>query len=440
VLAAVFRVSGADPLNGTLPDPFVVRVVLAAIGGVTVGLSAWLALLVGGRGAMIAVALWAPFHFGHLVLSTVPGNEAVYGALVVATLVAGLGLARGSGDGSGKAGLALRAGMLGVLSALTALVRAEFLAGVVLLAIWVFRQSGNSLPGRAIPVLAFLSGASIGLVPDALANWRSIDAFNREHAATLPGPLPRLALVTSYGAFNFAMANHARADGGPNNDHPLLQPGTAEEEARLAAGSLDLSVRAVHRMYVDGYRLGAAWIVEHPADALTLAARKALMASGALAFGVSFDNLPEGPTGTRRRVDIVDPDGRVMWVVGLVLLAAGIALLRGHRLFGLLLVPVATLALSTLGFFGYARLGVAYLPLLWVFQAAAVVRLAAHVPWPRFAARWPEPTAFATLVVLALLAAGSALLPRRAVLEGPRGADGAVIEDETVRVIAGLGT
>src|ERR1700752_1433855 len=93
-------------------------------------------------------------------------------------------------------------------------------------------------PRRAgVFVLAFV----LALVPTTIFNWRSLDEYNRTRVSRLPGPLPRFAPVTSYGAFNFANANHERADGGFNWDLPALIPPDGEASDLLEQGQLDLA-------------------------------------------------------------------------------------------------------------------------------------------------------------------------------------------------------
>ena len=88
---------------------------------------------------------------------------------------------------------------------------------------------------------AYVLGVLAVLGPATVSHWRSIGAFNERNAMKLPGPLPRFAPVTSYGAFNFAIANHQHSDGGPNNDHPVLETAIHEEQDLLAEGGLNLA-------------------------------------------------------------------------------------------------------------------------------------------------------------------------------------------------------
>jgi hypothetical protein len=431
VLAGLFRLAGADPLNGRPADPALLKSFVAVLSGLTVSLAALVAHRVAGRGAMYATGAWGSIHFGHMVLGTVPSNETLYGLLVVVVVLIALRLIHMPADEAGRTRY-VAAGLLGVAAGAAALVRAEFLSACVLLAAWIWWSGKGRM--RLEVLGAYALGLIVMLVPTTVANWRSISSFNERNATKLPGPLPRFAPVTSYGAFNFAIANHQHADGGPNNDHPILDTAVREEQDLLAEGGLNLAAPAVHLLYVDGYRIGFSWMLHNPADAAALMIEKARRAGGSLAHGVLFDNVPAGVDGTRRRVDLLDPASRALWPFSIALAAAGMWMLRARREAWLLCVPLAALALSTLGFFGYVRLGVAYSPVIWVFQSVAVTAVAASVPWPRWIRQRPGLTVMLLMLTLVAASVLSLGLRRAVEIDGPRDADGRVIADETVRI------
>ena len=436
VLAAFYALAGYDPASGAPADPAVIKAFVAVVSGLACGASAVLARLCGGRLALAAIAPLAVFHFGHTVQGTVANTEALYG-LLLAALLSSLVLATRHGwlgvpePGASRFGAAAA---IGALAGCAAVVRAEFLLGTALVGMLIARSGAR--PSRGLLVAAYAAGVAASLTPSTVAHWRSIDAFNTRHAARLAAPLPRLAPVTSYGAFSFALANHAEADGGPNSDHPLLVPANEDEEARLAAGLLDLSVASVHRLYVDGYGLGVRWWWEHPADALVLLGRKSRIAYGALALGYGPLDAPVGADGTRRRVDLVEPEA--LWLaplhLGLLLFGAYQLRRRAPMMAWLFAIPVVTLLASTWLFYGYVRLVVAYLPVLWVLQAVAIAALAERAGLGRRLEARGHTVAAGILVVGLVAVSVAALRPRIAVLDGPRNEDGQVFVDETVRV------
>jgi hypothetical protein len=288
------------------------------------------------------------------------------------------------------------------------LVRADFLACavVVTLTAWLAGTTRAS-------ILAFALTACVMLAPSTVWHWQTLTAFNVAHIGRIAGPLPQFAPVTSYGPFNFAMANHPEADGGPNRDHPMLEQCNDENEVQLSAGQLDLACAAIYDLYVHGYAIGIRWILEHPGDAVALEARKFDDTIGFLAHGYSFDDLGAGVDGTRRRVDMVDPSRTGLLPIHLGLLLWGVVVLWRRRLaLGLLVAPATALLASTLLFYGYVRLGTAYMPAVWILQGAAI----------------------AALVILVACDAVRSGTTRSVTLEGVRTPGGAVVQDETLDV------
>jgi hypothetical protein len=461
VLSLFYRLLGYSPLTGHPISPEAIKLFVAVLSALSVGLATLLAGELAGTGAMLAVGLLGTFHFGHIVEGTVPNSEALYGLLLVmALLLAWRWMAsqsRGDG-GEGVAGrrAAIWALALGAVSGVATLVRAEFglcaaLLGVI--GVWLPSESsrgdakdvarsrgarggtGERVRNRLPRLAAFALGIGVVMLPSTIAHWRSLSAFNAEHQTAFPGPLPTFAPVTSYGAFNFAMGNHANADGGPNRDHPLLSTCPPEQAAQLAGGQLDLSCPAIYDLFVHGYRIGLTWIAENPGRAAALLARKASMTAGVLALGYFDNDFPAGVDGTRRRVDLLDPASRLLWPIHLALILAGIFLLRHRpRVLLLLAAPLVTLTASALMFYGYVRLGAAYLPVLWIFEGAALAALAARlVRHPRIRPLAPALVLTAGLVILALQAL-TAAWPHSVTLDGPRGAGGEIIQDETVTI------
>jgi hypothetical protein len=467
VLSLFYRLLGFSPLTGHPISPEAIKLFVAALSALSVGLSTLLAGELAGTGAMLAAALLGTFHFGHIVEGTVPNSEALYGLLLVVALFLTWRWMR-VGDDRSRRSLAWPLA-LGAIAGCATLVRAEFglcaalLLIPVVLSPWRSRGAREDLTRRRgenkshdkffsaasappqdhrlrvrrlLPgVAAFAIGICVVMLPSTIAHWRSLSAFNAEHRNNFPGPLPTFAPVTSYGAFNFAMGNHANADGSPNRDHPLLSTCPPEQANLLAGGQLDLSCPAVYDLFVHGYRIGLAWIAENPGRATALLLRKASMTAGVLALGYFDNDFPAGVEGTRRRVDLLDPASRVLWPIHLALILAGLFLLR-HRPHVLLLLaaPLVTLAASALMFYGYVRLGAAYLPVLWVFQGTALAALAARVVrQPRIRQLAPALVLAAGLIALAFQALTVAQ-PHRVTIDGPRGPGGEIVQDETVRI------
>lgn len=426
VMAAMFA------LTGTAAIPVAaIKLLLAVVSGLTVGLATLLAYETAGVGAMLAVALLGTFHFGHLVEGTVANSEALYGLLTVATAFAvWRWLRRGAQRPAAWAAIA------GLLGGYAMLVRAEFLACAVFFLAVSWATGVEPRPEtRRIARAAFALVFALVLVPTTVWHWRSLSAFNAAHSDVVAGPLPRLAPVTSYGPFNFAMANHEYADGGPNRDHVRLDDCRQRIQARLATGELDLACAAVYDLYVNGYTIGLGWLARNPAAALALMADKAGMAVGFLAHGYFIDNRGAGVDGVRRRVDLVDPAGR--WLVpvhGLLLVLGAGALRRQPIALGVLAAPLGALVVSTLLFYGYVRLGVAYLPIVWIFQGAAVAEVTRRLIGARAADRRVIGAVLAALVIGVAVDGLRARQERSLRLDGARTAEGILIQDETLTV------
>ena len=101
----------------------------------------------------------------------------------------------------------------------------------------------------------------------------------------------------------------------------------------------------------------------------------------------------------------------------------------------MLLLPGVTLLASSLLFFGYVRLGVAYLPVLWILQALAVTRVLHRIP---VGPRWHSRAEFAAvgLVVVLLFAEWSAVSrPRAVTIDGFVDDEGRLIEDQRMEIV-----
>ncbi len=418
VLSLLFRAFGwsAD----APPDPLLLKHVSAIVSGASVALAAWLGYFLGGRVVMIVTSLLGVFHFGHMVQAAAPNSEPLYGLLMV--LVIGLTVQQ-----------RIPSALVGLLAGFTALVRAEFVLCAALLAVWIafFNRTAPRGYRRAAH---FAFGAILALAPTTILHWRSIDEFNRTRASSMPGPLPRFAPITGYGAFAFANANHARAEGGFAWDLMLPESSDAEAAAILEEGQLDLSRPATYRAYVDGYRLGATWLVTNPVSALALLWKKAAITLSVFDFGYLLDNVPVKVEGVRRPVDQLDLATSWLTIVHAALFVAGCWIAARHQVQRVLLFPVVTLCASALLFFGYVRLGVAYLPVLWIVQALAATRLLALLPVSSTWVRRTEIAAGAILALLLLTDYSRASQRRALLIDGLVDEAGRLVEDQKIEM------
>jgi hypothetical protein len=414
VLSVLFRVFGWSAEHP--PDPMLLKHVMAAISGASVALAAWLAYVLAGRGVMIATSLVGVFHFGHVIQAAAPNSEPLYGLLLVAVLLGAVTMRRHSWA-------------VGALAGFTALVRAEFLLSAALVAVWLaFNRRRGPRPGHAV---LYSAGLIVALLPTTVLHWRSISDFNRTHSARMPGPLPTFAPVTGYGAFAFANANHGRADGGFNWD--LIVPNEGDA-SRLEQGQLDLAAPAVYRIYVDGYRVGADWLWSHPREAIALMGKKLAISLSVFDYGYLLDNVPGRVQGVRRPVDQIDLATSLVTIAHATLTLIGVGLALAQPGCRILTLPLLTFLVSSLLFFGYVRLGVAYLPVLWILQALAVTRLLSVLPVSSRWLRRAELLAAAVGILLLSSEYSAAQRQRVLLIDGLVDEDGRLVEDQKVEL------
>jgi hypothetical protein len=434
VLALFLRGSGAVHGGDVVVPVAAVRMFLAAISALAVGTTTLVAYEIAGIGAMLAVSVLGAFHFGHIVEGTVPNSEALYSlgiAVFMWTSRRWLADDQGFERTHGYNGWAA---LTGVVAGSAMLVRAEFLACVVVIAAADWWRRGRTI--RALAGLgSFFAAFVLVLLPATVWHWKTLSAFNASHAGRVAGPLPTLAPVTSYGPFNFAMANHSEADGGPNRDHPMLDQCNQETDVMLAAGELDLACPQVYDLYVHGYRIGGLWLIAHPDEAIGLMGRKIGYMIGFLAQGYLFDDIVAGVSGVRRRVDMLDPDNYALVALHLLLIAVGVVVLRKQPVvLWVLAAPIAGLVGATLLFYGYERLGVVYLPPVWVAEGVGIAAIGRRVGRNVLSARSAVAVVLATMALVLSLEFARRDDLRTVTLDGPRTATGVLVDDETVRV------
>jgi len=151
-------------------------------------------------------------------------------------------------------------------------------------------------------------------------------------------------------------------------------------------------------------------------------------------YGYLIDNVPVAVRGTRRPVDQIDLDSSWLTFVHLALTGYGAVLAYRSGWSILLLAPVLTMLASSALFFGYVRLGVAYLPVVWILQAMAIDRLLRHVPAPEAVQRRAMAAAAALGVLLMLNEARVSGDTRVLMLDGMVDESGDLVEDLTLQI------
>lgn len=405
---------------------------VGAISALSVPLVYLIARRLAGETAAIVAALLSAASFSQMVLGTALNVEALYLPLLLGSLLLVL-VARDSG-------MRRHWVAAGLLSGIATLGRAEHLPLVVLVAGWaVLAPAANPGPGageeaggsggrrrwpaRLLPALLLLGTTVAVALPWGIRNFVSIGRWNEAHPE---GRLSRFVLVTSYGPFNFALANHAAATG---RFEPTLPDGSP-------VPGIDLEKPAHLELYRHGYRSGLGFLLGEPAAAARLAARKLALFAGGFSHGLLGRNWPAGLDGVRAPVDLWVPDRGWLAVPGILLGAAGLALATArNRWPGILLgIVVAHRLLLAVAFFGYARGGALLVPLAAIgvgvlVEAALLAKLgsAAVAAWlPRVAAG-----AATLLLLVQLFLSGS---PVTLAASGSAGPDGRLIPEAEVRI------
>jgi hypothetical protein len=208
------------------------------------------------------------------------------------------------------------------------------------------------------------------------------EAFGRP-----PAPLPARPLIALYGPLNFALAHHPRASDGFSRaaleDPPPLLGGIDRYPPALVAGLPPPDLTFAYPPHValvdDGYAIARSWIAASPRRSALLALRKLALFWGGAARGLGGDNLPFGPGGVRRTVDLTVPAGGAgLWAWQLAMLALALYGWRAARSAALVpwLLWIASKIAITVAFFGYARQGAAVVPVVALLIGLAFDRLA----------------------------------------------------------------
>ena len=352
-LGVVYAVAGHDLLA--------VRVVQAVIGSLSAVLVAWAAArLFSTRAGIIAGALlafWAPaIFFDGLIQKSVLDVAFVSAAVaLIAAILTG---------GHDRRGLWLA---LGAATGCLSLTRENALVLIAVLGAWAAAGVPHRPAGRAGAVAAFAVGVALVLGPVVLRNYAvSGDVY----------------LTTSQFGPNFYIGNNPGADGSYaslrfGRGSPEFERLDATELAERAAG------RPLTPAEVSGYWTSRAldFIRRDPGAWLALEARKAVLLVNAAEM-----------------IDTESQESHAEWSWPLRLLGplthfgvlvplavAGIWLTwPDRRRLWVLYAIAATFAITTVAFYVFARYRFPLVPLLVLFAAAGVARIAAAWrTWPR---------------------------------------------------------
>lgn len=205
-----------------------------------------------------------------------------------------------------------------------------------------------------------------------------IEQWLTEETQYTPEPLSAITFLSSQGPLAFALANNADADGGFSTRLLDTVMGAPAPDGAVSVNDFSFANPRHLRLYQHGYFAGLKYIYLNPVAAMSLAGRKLANFMSGIASGLTLWNLPTGVTGVRRPVDQLAADLSDVKLWSLLLLTltmVGVFTALSRRVGGTLLVVIAGKLLITCAFFGYARQGVATLPLVYVFVAMGFERL-----------------------------------------------------------------
>jgi len=408
LLAGIHALVGAGHPNATVPH-LAVKLILALIGSLPVGLIYLLARPYLGRTAAFVTALLSLYSFGLYVISVTPGSEGLYLTLLLTALLlwsraSAHPLSAPGAPAHGSRWVHLVVGM--VLGALT-LVRAEGLLVCGLL--WATGLAGGlrdragsqpTLARRLRPWLLVAVGWLIAVAPWTVRNGIRLAEINRTLGPELAEKLPTVVPITLYGPLNLALANQAGASGG----FVPIWSGPAGRQVDMGGGQLGLRDPEHLHLVLHGDAVAWEWIRANPGAFARLVGRKWGLLLESLKLGWTQWNLPGGLRGLRRPIDLFVPHT----VLGLGLLApllvagfAALAVRGGSGRRWALLVGMLTggTLLTTALFFGYARAGVVMLP-LWLSLIAGGLAAGRGEPSQQ---RRPRGARAALLIMLILL-------------------------------------
>lgn len=367
VLAAVHTLVGAGP--GTPRVPYVaVKIVVALIGSLPVGLLYLLVKPYLGRAVALVASLLCAWSFGLYMIGVTPVTEGTYLTILLLCLLLWsrrlehpLAAPEVKPDGWKTAvGLGLLLGFLALIRAEAVLI-AAILIGIGLL--FCFRRAGLRL--WALVALGWV----LAVAPWTVRNAVQLSRLNERLAGQLAEPLPTFVPLTLYGPINLALANNSLADGTFSR---------AFLSSRSGAPVLDLTDPQHLELILHGNRIAWSWMRENPGAFGRLVLRKWALFFSAWKLGWTQWDWPAGLNGVRQPVDVFSPDSSAGWLLALPLAILGLlcclATAGAPRRWAVLVLLLTGAGMITTGlFFGYVRQGLVLLPFWLTLTASAMV-------------------------------------------------------------------
>ena len=370
VLAAVHTLVGGGPGIGRVPY-VAVKIVIALIGSLPVGLIYLLARPYLGRAAALVASLLCAWSFGLYMIGVAPVTEGTYLTLLMLALLIWTRrmkhplAAPDAIEGGWKTALGL-----GLTLGFLALTRAEgVLVAILVLSTGLLglrkEFSRSSLRPWALVALGWV----LAVAPWTIRNAVRLSAINERLGVQIAEPLPTFVPLTIYGPVNLALANNPQADGTFSR---------AFLSSRSQSAVLDLTDPQHLDFILHGDRMAWSWMRENPGAFARLVGAKWKLFFSAWKLGWTQWDWPGGLDGVRRPVDVFTPDSGVGWWLGLPFALLGLicclATPGGPRRWAVLVLLLTVTGMITTGlFFGYVRQGLLLLPFWLTLTATALV-------------------------------------------------------------------
>ena len=370
MLAAVHALVGAGPGASRVPY-FSVKIWIALIGSLPVGLLYLLARPYLGRATALIAALLCAWHFGLYVIGVAPVTEGTYLTVLMLCLLLWTRrcehplAAPETAPGGWKSAL-----FLGLLLGFLALIRAEgVLIAILLVGIGLLPRLRHPSVAELRPWALIVLGWMLAVAPWTVRNAVRLSEMNARLAGQLAEPLPTFVPLTIYGPVNLALANNDQANGTFSR---------AFLASQATSPTLDLTDPQHLKFILHGDRIARQWIFAHPGDFARLVLRKWSLFFSAWTLGWTQWDWPGGLDGVRRPVDVFTPDSAAGWGLGLPFALLGLLCCLstpgGPRRWALLVLLLTAAGMITTGvFFGYVRQGLLALPFWLTLTAAALV-------------------------------------------------------------------
>lgn len=227
----------------------------------------------------------------------------------------------------------------------------------------------NALPAFVRTSSSYVLTNLVGVDGRTEVTLEDVHRLFREYFHSTPEPLRAWTLLSLKGPLDFAIANHPDAAGGYSNS-ALILPGVADHVANLSHPD---------HLYLlnHGYQAGLKYIGSDLGKWVTNLGLKLGNFCDGITLGYTAFNLPSGPYGERRAVDLTTMYPRpVLWEVAVLgLFGTGVVMTIRRRIGGLWLLIILGKVLIALLFYGYARQAVSIFPAFALFLALPIDHL-----------------------------------------------------------------